>query len=194
MNYDIAELSGRVRERREKFVRAVTLLSLTIVASTVIAILFPETTILFVCITLAVVLFAVLISTVRKFQPSVLFSKEISGINIKEHEYVTIAQSHMRSSRYLGFYAGRYNQTGSAKGVRALVYLKLSDGDVAVIDGLSKVHTDIYEDGDELLLPSGAKYPIVMNRTMKKQPCPICGTVNCDTDVRCRSCGLGIVK
>ena len=193
MNYDLKELSERVRERRERFLTTVIFELLGILVSLALAIVFPETTVVFICVCAALLLVYFAIRAIRKFQPLILFRKELRGVNIKEHEYVTLVQSHMRASRYLGYYKGRYNQTASAKGVRAMVYLRLSDGNVTVIDGLHKSHVDIYEEGDELIVHEGAKYPVIISRDVKKQPCPICGEINSKNDTRCSRCGLGTI-
>lgn len=192
MNYDMKEHLDRVRELREKFLTIVVLEFVGIAAAIAVALIYPETTVIFIGVTVAVVLFYFVIRAVCKFHPAILFRKEIRGVNIKEHEYVTLVQSHMRMSRYLGYYKGRYNQTASARGVRAMVYLRLEDGNVTVIDGLNKTQIDIYEEGDELLVPEGAKYPVIVSREVKTQPCIICGTVNSEKDTRCSCCGLGI--
>ena len=53
---------------------------------------------------------------------------------------------------------------------------------------------DIYEDGDILVKYAGTRFPVIVSRDAKKQPCPICGEVNDESREECRVCGLGIVK
>ena len=124
----------------------------------------------------------------------VLFTPEIKGRNIKEYEYAIHGNRQERIYR-----KGNMPHTFTNKKILPLrlngtVYLKLDDGNIKSISGLYKSHMDIYEDGDILLKYAGTKFPIILSREVKKQPCPICGEVNDETRDVCRSCGLGIIK
>ena len=136
-----------------------------------------------------------------RFRPKVIFSKELRGVNIKEHEFVT--SNRRKSYAYRGViiggapnnFSGTVNTSRRTKlPTHAIVYLRLENGDVTYIEGLTSAQTDIYEIGDELFRYPGTKYPIIVGKEVKKQPCPICGTVNKETDTRCITCGLEIIK
>ena len=50
------------------------------------------------------------------------------------------------------------------------------------------------EGGRLVLQYAGTRFPIVVSRDVKRQPCPLCGEVNDKSLAECRGCGLGIVK
>ncbi len=135
-----------------------------------------------------------------KYKPTILFSGEIRGKNIKEVEYIGVRQMSN---------AGRYRPHGSQIRpprvaskpnpkrdgiIRSTVYLREDDGNVTFITDLYKSATDVYEEGDLLVKYAGTKHPIVISRTPQRQPCPLCGTINEMMECACRECGLAIVK
>ena len=191
MRYDIEELAKRVAEKRERFIKTVVLLALFLVAAIIVLIVYPETTVTFVCVMSIIALAASILVTLKKYELPILFGKGISGINVKEHEYAVGGRT--RSSRWFGRYtvgSGRINKSN----IHSIIYLRLDDGDVIAVDGHMKAHTDIYEIGDRLARYEGAKYLVVDSDEVKKNPCPICGTINDGTRIKCDGCGLGIIK
>jgi hypothetical protein len=128
----------------------------------------------------------------------VLFSKEITGINIKEHEFAIVNLRPTFSARIImprrntSSFANRSRRTKPPTG--AIVYLRVADDDVAYIDGLTNAQTDIYEIGDTLYKYPGTRYPIIIGRKTISQPCPLCGTANKESEPECITCGLPITK
>lgn len=192
MTYDMRELRDRVEERRRGLIRSVVFLLIFIICGVTVAIAVDETTVRFVGAAVALILLCVLIRILQKNRPVSLFSREIRGVNVKEHEYVI--RGRRAYSRYLGFYQSRRPDPTTPRGIIGAVYILEESGDVIIVDHLNKAHTDIYEDGDKLLKPEGARYPIVVGREVRRQPCPLCGEVNTEEQVRCAVCGLGIIK
>ena len=192
MSYDLEELRGRIKDMRERFIRRSAWLLALLTLSAAAAVAFDETTVRFICVAAGLVFLSLLIGNIRKSRPVSLFSREVRGKNVKEHEYVI--RGRRAYSRYLGFYMSRKSDPATPRGIIGVVYILEDSGDVIIVDRLHKAHTDIYEDGDTLLKPEGARFPIVVGRAVKKQPCPLCGEVNALDDVKCKVCGLGIVK
>ena len=204
MTYNLCELEARVKRlRKELIIKLIISLAVLVLSAIMLAIDFGD------AVNLAFAGFIVCAImyigyTVGNIQPKVVFSKEIKGINIKEDEYVT-KQSGGPGLRYRQEGARTFGgppiapNTGANKkrtppSLRSAVYLRVDDGDVVMLRDLYKVHTDIYLEGDTLLKPNGAKYPIILNRTTDKQPCPLCGEVNDNTKSSCHGCGLSIIR
>ena len=196
MRYCEAEIKRRIAGRRRDFLVKIIAWALLDAAALTAAAIFPETTTVFVC-TLTVIISAVFITkTVRRYHPKTLFSGEIKGINIKEHEFVKSnlrptfsARLIMPKAKTSGFAAQR---TRTKAPTSAIVYLKLENGDVTYIEHLTNAQTDIYEIGDTLYKYPGTRYPIIIGKESKTLPCPLCGTANKHIEERCLTCGLKI--
>ena len=135
--------------------------------------------------------------------PSIWFSKEIRGVNIKEDEYVSRKTPGPGLSwRQVGGPASPQpfapntgaNRRRTPPNIRSRVYLQLEDGNIVTISTLYKSHTELFVEGDTLLKYAGTHFPIVVSREMQKQPCPICGEVNDMSADACHNCGLSIIK
>lgn len=195
MKYDLDEVLQRVNNRRKGFLIRVCALTLLFITAVLAMILFPDITVNFISVVVIVFIIFGAFKLCEKYEPLILFGKEIRGINVKEHEYVC-----NQRKGFTVFHRGVFARAGVQRvstartkaSTKAIVYLKLENGDIAVIEGLTNAHTDVYDDGDELLRISGTKYPIITNRTTKKQPCPVCGTVNRIQDESCFNCNLKI--
>lgn len=197
MEYDLSRLDEIVKEKKRRF--KITLAVLTALFAIVIAefILYYGINDYYVFYSgaAAVILIIILSNTIRKYRPEILFSPEIKGENIKEDEYVLLAQKR-------GFKAGKYSKyivppAGSGmpsqrERIVAAVYIRRDNGDVYLIDRISTAHTNLYEIGDTLYKPAGAKYPIILNRSTALQPCPLCGTLNDGKKNGCTTCNLNI--
>lgn len=192
MTYDMQELRERVSDMRARFIKVTLLLTLLLIASVSVAIIFDDTTVRFLAALCAIFALGFLAGNINKSRPVSLFSREIRGKNVKEHEYVIRARR--AYSRYLGFYKSRGPEPRTPRGVIGAVYILEDSGEVIIVDRLRKAHTDIYEDNDELLKPEGASFPIVLGRKVKKQPCPMCGEVNSACQLKCAGCSLGIIN
>ena len=186
MKYDIDDiaLSVEALKRRNKitFITCIALVLLSIF----IGISYPDTTVVFVCTLVVIVSCVYLLRFLKRNNPLITFSKGFRGENIKEHEYVT---GGTRLYRYGGL-RYRYNPQRH----KGDVYIRLENGDVAVVSHLPKKHLDIFEIGDTLVCYPGTKYPNVDSRDVKEQPCPVCGYVNRKGDEVCERCGIKVQK
>ena len=198
--YDLEKLSWIIEARRKSFKLWITLYAVIFVAGVIVFFAGGEDVALFGIIAVLVAIFLT-VKLWRKYSPGVLFSREIKGVNIKEHEFVQSARGGYSMKRGIAtrLRVSTYSNSGSAKSKRphvrsAYVYVRLDSGDVTILDGLTSLHTDIYEIGDELMRPSGARYPVVLSREIEKQPCPLCGRINSMKKDECASCGLSIIK
>ncbi len=198
MNYSARDISEIVKRRKESFFIRLILSALLIIGAVTVIALFPETTVIFFAVTVIILCIAFIIRTLLRYHPAVLFSKEITGVNVKEHEFAitnlrpTFSARVVMPRRKTSSFTGGTKRTKPTTG--AIVYLRISDDDIAYIDGLTNAQTDIYEIGDTLYKYPGTKYPIIIGRKASSQPCPLCGTANRDSEPRCITCGLEITK
>jgi hypothetical protein len=196
--YDLEKLSWRVESRRRKFKILAAVYSIAALIGLALCFINKNQIRMWGFILLMAGVF-LLIHLINKYSPSLLFSPDVNGISIKEHEYVAAKVARAPTGRVAIFRnSGGGSNSGNAKAKRphvraATVYVRLEDGEVATFDGLTSIQTDIYEIGDELLRPSGARYPIILNRDAEKQPCPWCGRINVRESFECESCGLSII-
>ena len=148
---------------------------------------------------LTVIAVVLLVRLWKRSAPSVLFCRRLEGVNIGENEYSTSGRV-PAGGRYrpAGMtYTPRVSRASSntrPRGLKGAVYLRFDDGNVTEIRDLPIAHTDIYEQGDRLLRHAGTKYPVVLSRDVKEQPCPICGQVNSTDRFSCSRCGLTMDK
>lgn len=201
MTYNEADITRRISARRRDFLLKIFVAALLILAAALVIMFFPEVTVIFISVAVIILSAVYIIKTLKRYHPLTLFSGEVRGENIKEHEFVV-------TNRRLTF-GGRILASRPTAGVRrlktshftvtrtrtkpptnAIVYLRLENGDVTYIDGLFGAQTDIYEIGDTLYKYPGTRFPIITNREVKAQPCPLCGTANKVTEERCITCGL----
>ena len=198
MRYNEEEIKRHVKERQRSFLtKTVSLLALIIISVIIIAI-FPEVTVTFVCVTIIIIAAVCLIKTVNRYSPLIIFSKEITGKNIHEHEYAINIKGPTYRKRWFvprlktSEFTGGTNRIKTTVG--ATVYLRLPDGNVTSIDRLYNGQTDIYEIGDTLYKYPGTRFPIVLDKELEAMPCPLCGTANKHTESKCITCGLKIDK
>jgi len=180
------KIRERVARRRKRFLAALIAYAAFIVASVAVLILTDNVTAVFISTLVILISVYMLLKCIGRARPSVLFSREVRGVNIKEHEFVM--NSRAPYSRYFGFY--KTKDSWRANAVHSAVYVRLEDGDVVRLDGIFKIHTDIYEDGDLLVRYSGCRYPVVLGSNHERMICPICGSVNPSSAEKCISCGL----
>ena len=197
--YDFEKLSWRIDEKRKKFKICIVIYILLFVAG-VVMFFAGDDNVAFLGIIVDLVSIFLFANVWRTYSPTVLFSEEIKGVNIKEHEYVQSVKNGLSMRKNFALRGAKtYSNSGNAKSRRphvraAYVYVRMEDGDVAVLDGLTSLHTDIYEIGDELFRPAGARYPVIISRNAEKQPCPFCGRINDMDSLECQSCGLSILQ
>lgn len=201
--YDLEKLSWIIEAKRKRFR---ILLALYICLIIIGAVLFfvGEMNVVFYGIIIVIIAVALIFKLIRSYSPVILFSSEKRGILIKEHEYVANVKKGLSGRAVVAKHtAGAHSSTGNARSRRphvrsAYIYVRCECGDVLIFDGLTSLHTDIYEIGDEVLRPAGARYPIIVaakdNRKIEKQPCPLCGRINEMNKSECVACGLSINK
>lgn len=197
MTYDFEMLAIRVEQKKKAFLkRLYTVLALVVISLAVIVCNFDKT----VSFLGGAVIFASLLYMCfswMKHNPAVLFSKAIEGVNIKEHEYVErqsqgLLKGTSRRPNLPLTYANRKSGTPRHL-LRGTVFLRLPSGDVTSWSGQYIKHMEIYEEGDTLYKPAGARFMIVTSREVKEQPCPLCGAINTKEHKECRGCGLLMV-
>ncbi len=200
MNYDLKRLNKIIASRRIAFLLWLSIIAALMCVCLVFIILGINDTLTFLCIASEFIFIFLLYRLYCKYKPTVLFSREISGENIMEDEYIGV-----RSVNYLGRYRGfggkvRLFHTGANRkprvdgSIRSKVYLRLDDGSVTCLSDLYKSNTDVYIEGDTLIKYAGTKYPVVIGRDVERQPCPLCGEVNLSGESACHTCGLSIVN
>ncbi len=201
--YDLEKLSWIIEAKRKRFK---ILLALYICLVIIGAVMFfiGEMNVVFYGIIIVIIAVALIFKLIRSYSPGILFSLEKRGILIKEHEYVANIKKGLSGRAVVAKRtSGPHSSTGNARSRRphvrsAYVYVRDESGNVLIFDGLTSLHTDIYEIGDEVLRPAGARYPIITvavdNRKIEKQPCPLCGRINEMSKTECGACGLAINK
>ena len=213
MTYDQAKLSVRIKKAKQDFFAKLSIL-LALLLSFILFMLLSD--IGEVKIVSGVLIFVILLLLLRlfdKFDPKVLFSREIKGENIKESETEIMKRGSHKGgnigyrqvgSRTVGTRSGAAPIAPSTRANRkpfhkdqhfsGEVYLKEDNGSITLLTGLYMSQMEIYEEGDTLLKPAGCKFPIVISRETERQPCPLCGEINGDERDVCSQCGLEISK
>ena len=194
MTYNKDDIAKYVKKRRRDFIFKIVCSLLFVLISSLVIALFPEMTVIFVCVVIIIISVFYAIKTLKRYQPVLLFSEELQGENVKEHEFVVtnrrLSFGGRRSFSRFKPVAYSSQRSRTKPPTSAIVYIKLPCGDVTYLDGLSGAQTDIYEIGDTLYKYPGTRYPIILNREVKAQPCPICGTANKASEEKCITCGL----
>ena len=190
--YDLEKIHILVSEKRKRaIVRMAAVFAIMVIGIIICAVNFNDTATLIGVLAQpfgVILLFWIF----KRYNGKILFSKEIRGTNIKEHEYGIQGDGQPRIYRRGNMPHNFSNRKDPPRRINGNVYVRLDDGNVREISGVYKSHLDIYEDGDMLLKPAGTRFPVVINRAPHRQPCPICGEVNDMSENACRSCGLNI--
>ncbi len=194
MIYDAEEIAMRVDKKRKVFLKKIGIISFLIISALAVIILNLNDYATVLCVLAEIPLILSFARSFTKHGARTLFSREVSGKNLKEYEYNIYGYTQSRI--YHRGIAPRTNVNRKNVPLRlnGTVYLELEDGNIVSLNGLYKSHMDIYEEGDILLKYAGTKFPIVINREVLRQPCPICGEVNDRSTDFCKACGLRIVK
>lgn len=205
MNYDLQDLNIKVQKRKKSFIcGAASLLLFSVICILLIAFSGSNEIILISGVALFVI-FLLFIKLFEKLNPKVLFSKEIKGENLKESEYEIMKRGSYTRNGMRHKQVGSHGAMPYAPNTKANrkafhknmhfsgeVYLRSNVGNIHLLSGLYLSHLEIYEEGDILLKPRGCKFPIVTNRSLESQPCPLCGEVNGSGRKSCSGCGLKI--
>ena len=194
MGYDAERISWIVYDKRKAFFIRFFVIIILMLSAFIVSILNISDRLTVISALLEFPLILILAGVIKKYDAKTLISKEVIGKNIKEHEYTSDSTNMKGAYRRINVAHTFANVKPSHVRLSGTVYLKLDDGNVIGVSGLNKSHMDIYEDGDLLHKYAGTKYPVVVSREIKKQPCPICGEVNDMTLDECSNCGLTILK
>lgn len=192
--YDENEISKRVAKRKRLFILSFIIDFLALVGGIVFLVLDLNSSLFFRGIIIIVFSLLFMWITCEKYSPKILFSRSVTGKNIKEHIYEVYVRRGvaLRPKQVgMGYGGAPLSHTRMAKAsLRSAVYLRLENKDIYEIRNMRVEHTELYEDGDTLYKPSGTKYPMIVGRETERQVCPICGTINIAKDEACINCGL----
>ena len=194
MRYDENEIQKRVKASKKSFLIKLSTILLIFSAAIILVFLDISNTVSFISGIAALILALLTYLLFESSKPKILFSRELRGENIKEHEYVAIKTPRLGIRARIVIPNTRANRRAAHPNIRANIYLRLDSGDVVILSMLNKAHADLYNEGDVLLKYEGTKYPIVISRNITRQPCPICGAVNEEDKNACCGCGLSIIK
>ena len=194
MKYDVEKIEFTVRSNKESFIKRIALIYVLFAAAMTICILDFNDYATVSSIIFLLILIVCGKKVFKKYAPKTLFCREITGVNRKEYEYAIQSDTRVKVFSKGNVPHTFANRKAAALRLNGTVYLELDDGSITSISGLYKSHMDIYEEGDTLIRYAGTKFPIVLSREVKNQPCPICGEVNDESMSECRGCGLTIVK
>ena len=201
--YDLEEIKKIVKQKRKMLITEFAIIITLMIAALILLLLNISSTVTFICIVAELALLFAIYKIFDVQSPSIWFSKEIRGVNIKEDEYVSRKTPGPGLSwRQVGGPASPQpfapntgaNRRRTPPNIRSRVYLQLENGNIVTISTLYKSHTELFIEGDTLLKYAGTHFPIVVSREMHKQPCPICGEVNDMSADVCHNCGLSIIK
>lgn len=201
--YDSNEIEKIVKQKRRILITEFAIIITLMIVALVLLIVNINSAVTFICIIAELALLFAIYKIFDVQSPSIWFSKEIRGVNIKEDEYVSRKMPGPGLSwRQVGGPASPQpfapntgaNRRRIPPNIRSRVYLQLEDGIIVTLSTLYKSHTELFVEGDTLLKYAGTHFPIVVSREMQKQPCPICGEVNDMSADACHNCGLNIIK
>ncbi len=202
--YDSKEIERIVKKKRKMLITEFAIITTLMIAALIMLILNINSTVTFISIVTELALLFAIYKIFDVQSPSIYFSREIRGVNIKEDEYVS-RKAPGPGLRYRQVGARTFggppiapntgaNRRRTPPNIRSRVYLQLEDGNIVTISSLYKSHTELFVEGDILLKYSGTHFPIVVSRDAPRQPCPICGEVNDMSTDACHTCGLPIIK
>lgn len=201
--YDSKEIEKKVKQKRKMLITEFAIIITLMIVALVLLIVNINSTVTFICIIAELALLFAIYKIFDVQSPSIWFSKEIRGVNIKEDEYASRKTPGPGLKwRQVGGPASPApiapntgaNRRRTPPNIRSRVYLQLEDGNIVTLSTLYKSHTELFVEGDTLLKYAGTHFPIVVSREMQKQPCPVCGEVNDMSADACHNCGLGIIK
>ena len=142
MSYDYSEIRERVGSAKDSFVRRTVIDLILILTALIIYILYgDDVTVSFFCIVCGSAVLVCMLFRIFSPQSRVLFSGELTGVNVKEHEYVANARSTFRLGGKGAHtprpkYTGVTGQGRTRPRTSAVVYLRLEDGNVISLGGL----------------------------------------------------------
>lgn len=196
MIYDLDQLFTILKKRREGFILRLAVALLLMVLSFVLILLDINDALSFALIAFEFIGIYFIYRLFVLYKPFILFSREVRGENVLEDEYIGarkinyFGRYHEFGGKVRLFHTGANRKPINDSTIRSKVYIKEENGDVVCLSDLYKSSTDIYEIGDILVKYAGTKFPVVVSRTVERQPCPLCGEVNFLEAEECAACGL----
>ena len=197
MRYDADDIKKRVQKKKDEFLARLIGYAVLALGAILAAVLIPERKFVVPAGVIIVILIFAVSKAFKKYKPSILFSGEVSGVNIKEHEIMGVREG---KPIYRRFPNTPHNYSNHKDGdypkhkIRGSVYLQLDDGNIFEVANLNVSQLEFYEDGDKMVKPAGARFPQVVSRDVDRQICPICGRINRKGIDACPSCGLLVFK
>ena len=185
MTYSRDEIESFVRKRKKELFLRVLISLLILSAALTTMLIFPEVTVVFFAVAVIIFSAVYIIKTIIRYEPRVL-EFVVTNRRLSFGARVRTVAPRRKISTFTG------GKIRTKPPTSAIVYLKALGGDVIYLDGLTNAQTDIYEIGDTLYKYAGTRYPIIVEKEVSAQPCPICGTANKLIETRCITCGLDI--
>ncbi|MBE6634911.1 MAG: hypothetical protein E7617_01750 [Ruminococcaceae bacterium] len=147
--YDSKEIKRIVKQKREMLITEFAIITTLMIAALILLILNINSTVSFICIVAELALLFAIYKIFDVQSPSIWFSKEIRGVNIKEDEYVSRKTPGPGLRwRQLGVPASPEpiapntgaNRRRTPPNIRSRVYLQFEGGNIITISTLYK-HT-----------------------------------------------------
>ncbi len=195
MTYDFNELRLRVAKKRKMFFVRAAIVVLLMLCALVSALIGFNDAVTIIGFLAELPLLYILLGIINKHQAKIILSRELVGENIKEHEVGVQREGGAIYARRGNMPHTYANKKAAPRRVVGSLFLKLENGSVKEVSGLSEAELLIYEIGDTLMKPAGVRHLIVTSREVTNQPCPCCGKINnLKLDSACSDCGLKITE
>lgn len=185
-----SEYKKRIQKARRIFIVQAVLFSLLLTLGVIALVLWNDELRIFISAAALTVLSALRLIFIVKNKTVRIFSKEITGTVIEIKETPRILDSKLVGS-FGSFSEIRPYEQDRSEVIVGTLFIERKDGSIFTVDELNEDQTAFFEKGDEVVIFSGAKFPLVTNEppSREKWLCPICGSVPPD-GVDCPVCGL----
>ncbi len=190
MSEHFSNIKMLLKKKRLVFCIKLTVLLLLSAMAAILYILFNNELRAFIGSLVLLILCLFQIGVLFKTKTVKIFGKEQRGTVVKKDE-----KSKIHDKKITGSY-GSFSEIRPYEHYRKLVvdgtlFIQKENNEILSIQGLTKDQINFYEVGDEVVILTGAKFPIVLNEPESRQKwlCPICGTV-LPSGVDCAYCGL----
>ena len=195
MEYDMEDLARRVEKKKKSFFKVWFVCVALVIGAIFAAAFVPERKFFVPAVIIFILCVVAVVRAAKKYNLSVLYSGEIEGTNIKEHEIMGVREGKPIRRKYatVPHNYSNYKSDFPRSKIRGSVYLRLDNGDIFEVANLNSAQLEFYRDGDRMKKPFGARYPQVISRDTEEQICPICGRINHKGAECCGGCGLLIV-
>ena len=190
--YEVLDIEKHMKKRLCSSVIRISLFSLLIVALAVILILFNDIVWVFLSSLFFIILFIILlmreIKTAR-FGPLTTAKGQI----VRIYKQIKGVDNHPMAT--FGLFRRKYSNYWSDE-VRLTVNFRDESDNIYTVqlNGITSAQSDFYNNGDEIAVIFGARFPIKHNFDTKSWICPICGKINSTASCHCGMCGRKILK